>query len=195
LSQFLINSITYYSAVIFGVIGCIIFIKIDWKRYGALFLLSGVSAIIICYLFVLLGFYSYPELPIKGLKLPLLAMMVTFPLGVMFGVRYSPERWIWKIPFYWGIIHIGVFLELLIKLETTIFTFGFAWDLWDSYTWWWIYFLLFEWIGGKIVPSHLRKPISEKQFRYGQWGWLIFHAIVITTIFLAGYYLGRISAE
>ena len=64
------------------------------------------------------------------------------------------------------------------------------WDAWDSYTWWWIYLLLFEWIGGKIVPPPSRKPIQSKPFRYGRWGWVVFHFIVITTIFLAGVYTG-----
>lgn len=187
------TQVLYYTALILGICGTIFVLRFDWKRYGILFLLSGAVAIGLCYIFVKLQFYSFPEIPLHNLSLPYFEMMVTFPAGVLFGVRYSPQKWVWKIPFYWGIVHIGVLLELLIKEGTPIFRFGMAWDVWDSYTWWWIYFLLFEWIGGKIVPDHLRKPIDGEQFRYGRWGWIVFHAIVISTIFLAGYYLGRIS--
>ncbi|WP_234998582.1 CBO0543 family protein [Salirhabdus sp. Marseille-P4669] len=188
-----LSTIAYYSAMVIGIFGTIMFLRFDWKRYGLLFSLSAFFAILLCYLFVVFGFYSFPYIPLHQLKLPVYTMIVTFPLGVMIGVRYSPRKWAWKIPFYWGFIHIGVFIEVMIKLHTNLFQFRFQWDIWDSYTWWWIYFLLFEWIGGKIIPNHLRKPIPIKKFHYGQWGWLILHVIVIITIFLAGYYLGKVS--
>ena len=74
----------------------------------------------------------------------------------MFGVRYSPEKWGWKIPFYWGIVHLGVLGEVILK-GTSIFRFEPEWDLWDSYTLWWIYYLLFELIGGKVIPKPPKK--------------------------------------
>ncbi|MFB9760793.1 hypothetical protein ACFFMS_21170 [Ectobacillus funiculus] len=45
-------------------------------------------------------------------------------------------------------------------------------------------------MGGKVVPEHLRKPINGESFRYGKWAWIVFHIIVISTIFLAGVYVG-----
>jgi hypothetical protein len=74
--------------------------------------------------------------------------------------------------------------------HTAIFDFKPEWDLWDSYTLWWLYFLLFELLGEKIVPPPQRKPIHSESFRYGRWGWIIFHLIVIVAIFLAGVYVG-----
>ena len=84
---------------------------------------------------------------------------------------------------------MGVLGEVVLK-HTSIFKFETEWDLWDSYTLWWLYFLLFELLGGKIVPNYLRSPINSDSFRYGNWAWIIFHIIVITTIFLAGVYVG-----
>ncbi|WP_332629750.1 CBO0543 family protein [Halalkalibacter flavus] len=177
-----------------GVIGLILFSLLDWKRYGLLFLLSASVGNILCLLFVELGFYSYPyRLFPKLATMPVITITASFPLLVLICVRYSPKLWMWKIPFYWTVIHIGVFFETLLLTNTRIIEFNFKWNLWDSYTWWWIYFLLFEWIGGKIIPEHLRKPISIQNLQYGKIGWFLIHFILIITIFLAGYYLGTLK--
>jgi hypothetical protein len=65
-----------------------------------------------------------------------------------------------------------------------------TWDFWDSYTSWWAFLLSFEWVGGLIVPTNLRYPISKVKFHYGKPVWLIFHVIVVLTIFWAGVKLG-----
>lgn len=189
------TNIIYLTASIFGLIGIIFFLKISWRHYGILLIISSFIAILLCFIFFKLGFYSFPYIPFLPLpfEIPYLAMTLTFPVGVMFGVRYSPKQWIWKVPFYWSIIHLGVGTELLLKAYTPIIKYEYEWDLWDTYTWWWIYFLFFEWVGGKIIPEHFRNPIDGELFRYGKSGWIIFHFIVITTIFLAGFYLGKIS--
>lgn len=176
--------------IIVAMLGCLFFIRIDWKRYGFLFLTSVVSANSLCYIFTYSGFYSFPNNVLHGDSLiPYGIVSTVFPLMVLFGIRYSPERWVWKIPFYWGIVHMGVLGEVVLK-HTSIFKFETEWDLWDSYTLWWLYFLLFELLGGKVVPNHLRSPINSDSFRYGNWAWIVFHIIVITTIFLAGVYVG-----
>jgi hypothetical protein len=176
--------------MILGAVGCIFFIWIDWKRYGLLFLISLLSANLICYIFTYVGFYSFPNnIFHKGLLIPYGLVSSVFPFVAMFGVRYSPKQWVWKIPFYWGIIHLGVLAEFILK-STTIFRFEPKWDLWDSYTVWWIYYLLSEILGGKIVSDELRKPINSESFRYGRWAWIVFHVVVIVTIFLAGIYVG-----
>jgi hypothetical protein len=85
---------------------------------------------------------------------------------------------------------LGVLGEVILK-HTSIFRFEPEWwDLWDSYTLWWLYFLLFELLGGKVIPDHLRNPVTVNSFRYGNWAWIVLHIIVITTIFLAGVYVG-----
>ncbi|MEH7097323.1 hypothetical protein [Neobacillus vireti] len=71
----------------------------------------------------------------------------------------------WKIPFYWAIVHVGVTGEVILK-HTAIFEFKPEWDLWDSYTLWWLYFLLFERLGEKIVPPPLSR-FSQNHFGMG----------------------------
>ncbi|MGM8215260.1 CBO0543 family protein [Bacillaceae bacterium W0354] len=176
--------------MIIGGVGCIYFISIDWRRYGLLFIISVLSANLLCFTFTYFGLYSFPYNPLHGGALmPYGLVSTVFPFLVLFSVRYSPKKWVWKIPFYWGVIHLGVTGEVILK-STSIFKFGPKWDLWDSYTLWWIYYLLFELLGGKIIPDSRRKPIDAEAFSYGHWAWIIFHVIVIVTIFLAGVYTG-----
>jgi hypothetical protein len=190
-----VNGLSYeaigmLTTIAIAAIGCLYFIRIDWKRYGLLYLISALAANLLCYTFTYLGFYSFPNNVLhKGFLTPFGLVSTVFPLLTMFGVRFSPDSWSWKIPFYWALVHLGVLGEVILK-QTIIFKFEPEWDLWDSYTLWWIYYLLFELLGGKIVLSQLRKPISSDSFRYGKWGWIVLHVIVISTIFLAGVYVG-----
>lgn len=176
--------------IILGGAGCLYFIRIDWRRFGFLYIASAISANILCFIFTIVGFYYFPDNVLhKGLPFPYGLVSTVFPMLVMLGVRYSPEKWVWKIPYYWTIIHLGVLGEVILK-STSIFDFKPKWDLWDSYTLWWIYYLLFELLGGKVIPKHLRKPIPSESFRYGQWAWIVSHVILIITLFLAGVYVG-----
>lgn len=176
--------------IIFAGLGCLYFIRLDWKRYGVLFLSSVFSSNLVCYLFTFIGFYSFPEKVLHDhFLIPYGLVSTLFPFITLFGIRYSPKQWIWKIPFYWAVVHLGILGEVILK-STTIFDFEPEWDLWDSYTLWWLNYLLFELLGGKIVPEHLRKPINGESFRYGKWAWIVFHIIVISTIFLVGVYVG-----
>lgn len=177
-----------------SLLGSYLILRKNWKRYGLLYLISGLVGTILCLLFVLLGFYSFPLTIIPKSPIPLLQIFTSVPFLVIFGVRYSPLQWQWKIPFYWALVHIVMLQETLLSDKPVqLIQYRSEWDLWDSYTWWWIYLLLFEWIGGMIVPSHSRKPIQSKSFRYGRWAWTMFHFIVILTIFLGGFFLGRIT--
>ena len=88
------------------------------------------------------------------------------------------------------IVHLGVVAELLLLNNTKLLMYTKYWDTWDSYTWWWLYLLFFEWIGGKVVPAQARKPLNSDLFHYGRPAWIAVHFILITTIFLAGVYVG-----
>lgn len=169
---------------------CAAIVRMDWKRYGLLYLLSATTAVALCFFFTYVGFYSFPVNVLHGsLTIPYALVMTAFPSAVLFGVRYSPERWPWKIPFYWAIVHIGVLGEVLL-LSTPIFDFSPEWDLWDSYALWWLYYLLFELLGGKLIPPNMRKPLPTDALRYGRWAWIVLHVILVATIFLAGVYFG-----
>ncbi|MCR2806906.1 CBO0543 family protein [Paenibacillus soyae] len=178
-------------------IGSIWIIQYDWKRYGALYLISAVVGNILCYIFIQLGFYEFPRVLLGHLfKIPFFEVLTIFPFYVLFGVRFSPKRWGWKIPFYWVLVHVGMTGELLAVNFTDIIRYKNYWDTWDSYTWWWIFLLAFDYVGGLIVPESKRRPIdADLHFRFGRPGWFIIHFILIVTIFLAGFYVGRLSIK
>ncbi len=186
-----VGQLVEITAVIVSIIGSILIVKKDWKKYGLLYLTSSVVGSILCFLFVSIGFYYFPVKLFPFIPVPIIEMVTVVPFYVVLGVRYSPFHWGWKIPFYWVMVHIAMALEVLALYDPVrIIRYKPPWDLWDSYTWWWIYLLLFEWMGGKMIPSSSRKPIQSKSFRYGRWVWLFLHFILIVTIFLAGFYTG-----
>jgi hypothetical protein len=186
-----VEKIVEIAIVLISLVGIYFILKKNFKRYGLLLVVSSAVGTILCLLFVLMGFYSFPVKLVPLAPIPVIEMFTVVPLYVLLGVRYSPIKWGWKIPFYWGMVHIAMLLEILVLYHPVkIIHYNAKWDAWDSYTWWWIYLLIFEWIGGKIVPSHSRNPIQSKSFRYGRWAWIVFHFIVIVTIFLAGFYTG-----
>ncbi|MGE5415346.1 MAG: CBO0543 family protein [Acidobacteriota bacterium] len=184
------------SALIVSVVVTIMIVRLDWKKYGLLYLLSSVIGVILCYIFLELRLYSFPyRLFPQIAKIPFTAILTTFPLYVLVGVRYSPRLWPWKIPFYWGLVHLGVFAEAWLETHTQLIKYMALWDLWDSYTAWWLFLLIFEWVGGLIVPAELRKPIDQEVFSYGKLGYLILHFILISTIFLAGVHMGKVMMK
>lgn len=83
--------------------------------------------------------------------------------------------------------------EVLAQNYTQIIKYRKFWDTWDSYTWWWLFLLVFEYIGGLIVSKENRKPLNEEWLKYGEIGWFLLHFILITTIFLAGVYVGMVT--
>lgn len=181
-------------SIVLSSIGSIWIIRKSWKQYGLLFIVTGIVGNLLCYIFIKMGFYFFPYRLFPDLSpMPFLAILTIFPFYVLFGVRYSPNKWGWKIPFYWVLIHIGMLAEVLVQNYTSLIKYRNFWDTWDSYTWWWLFLLVFEYVGGLIVVKENRKPINEELLRYGRSGWFILHFILIATIFLAGFYAGRIT--
>jgi hypothetical protein len=187
------NLETYISIISFiiTIVALFFIIRIDWKKYGLLFIISSIVGVIICFIFIGLNFYEFPYRLFPGIsKIPFTAILTVFPFYVLLGVRYSPKLWSWKIPFYWVLVHIGMFAETWAESHTQLIKYLSPWDVWDSYTWWWIYLLVFEWLGGLIIPPEKRKPLNHELLRSGTIGWFILHFILIATIFLAGVYTG-----
>ncbi|MDR7866408.1 MAG: CBO0543 family protein [Sporomusaceae bacterium] len=186
-----IETVILIGALAINAAGIIWVARHDWKRYGFIVLLSGILGSGLCYIFVLLGYYTFPHLLIPGfLPFPFESILTAFSFYVLLGIRYSPTKWLYKVPFYGIIINPGVFAEFLMERHTQLIKYQPAWDLWDSYTTWWIYFLLFEWIGGKVVPENARAPIAREAFAYGKWAWFLFHIIVLLTTFGVGVLAG-----
>ncbi|WP_317450884.1 CBO0543 family protein [Alkalibacillus aidingensis] len=191
---FNIESYLLVSVCLVGLIGLISYLRMDWKRFGLLALASAMVGNVLCFIFVTLDFYTYPYRLFPQLsEMPIIAMTLAVPFLVLLSVRYSPQKWAWKLPFYWVLVHGVMLFESLVLIYTDIIQYEFKWDLWDSYTWWWVYFLFFEWFGGKVIPDHLRKPLKAEHLRFGKIGWVIVHFVLIVTIFLGGYYLGRLQ--
>jgi hypothetical protein len=184
--------LSVFPFVFTGILSFLI-IKTDWKKYGTLYLLSAITGAILCYVFIYLHLYSFPYLLFpKVSKIPYTIMLSVFPFFVLVGVKYSPRTWAAKIPFYWTLVHIGVFSEVWSETQTQLIRYGPFWHVWESYTWWWIYLLVFEWVGGLIVPQASRTPIDQEFLKYGKLGWFISHLILIISIFLAGVYTGKV---
>jgi hypothetical protein len=181
-------------AIGISTIGTIWILAKDWKRYGLLYLISSAFGEALCYLFVKFGFYSFPYRLLPQLSpMPFFALLTVFPFYVLLGVRYSPVKWAWKIPYYWVFVHLGMTAEVLALKFTDIIRYERFWDVWDSYTWWWIYLLLFEYVGGLIVAEDKRKPLDPAHLRFGRLGWVLLHIALIGTVFLAGFYVGRVT--
>lgn len=81
--------------------------------------------------------------------------------------------------------------ETLLKNLTNTIKYGPDWDFGDSYSAWWIFLLLSEWIGEKIIPVDLRKPIYHEAFYFWNWAWIGSHFIGISTVFISEIYLGH----
>ncbi|SHK17872.1 CBO0543 family protein [Desulforamulus aeronauticus] len=192
--MYLHNNIELYltiTAITLSLIGSYFILRKDWKSYGIVYLLSGIVGNILCYIFVKLTFYSFPFRLFPQISImPFETILTMFPFFVILGIYYSPRSWAYKIPFYWVIVHLGMVSETLAHNLTNLISYNYEWDFWDSYTWWWIFLLLFDYVGGLIVPCHLRKPISQEAFKYGNGGFFILHFVLIVTVFLGGYYVG-----
>ncbi|WP_018130163.1 CBO0543 family protein [Effusibacillus pohliae] len=184
------------SLLIIGLAGSILIAAKDWKSYAVLFLISGVAGNIFCYLFLKIGFYSFPYRLIPGIsKMPVFEILTIVPSLVLFAVRYSPVEWKWKIPFYWALVHIVVSFELFAETQTRLIKYEFAWDIFDSYATWWIFLLVFEWVGGMMVPEESRTPLKNELFRYGQPVWTILHVVLMLSIFMFGFYTGWVVSR
>lgn len=188
------NSLEFYitiGSIIISTVGLIYIIRFNWKQYGSLFIISGIVGEILCYVFVKLNFYSYPyRLFPKITIMPFTVVLTIFPLYVLAGVRYSPKRWSVKIIFYLTIINLGVLAEGLAKNYTDLIEYKRFWDIWDSYSWWWIYLLVFEGIGTVLVNEKYRKPIKDEAFYPGRVTWFVVWFIIILTTFIGGVYVG-----
>ncbi|EIW17742.1 MULTISPECIES: CBO0543 family protein [Pelosinus] len=192
--EFLDNSKEMYISIassVIAIIGSYLILRLDWKRYGLLYLIAGLLGNLICLLFVEVKFYTFPYIFLPILKVPIFSILTAFSFLVLLGVRYSPIEWVHKISFYGVIINTGVFYETVLMNKTNLISYDYEWDFWDSYTSWWAFFILMEWIGGKMIPAHLRKPLPIQAFRFGNWFWFVIHIVALFTIFLAGLYLGK----
>lgn len=111
-----INTIVSVSGSVMSLLGIRLVLRVNVRQYGSLYILSAVIGTILCIIFVAFGFYTFSFRLFKFIsQIPLTLLLTMFPFYVLFGVRYSPKTWGWKIPFYWTLVHIGVFSEAMIE--------------------------------------------------------------------------------
>ncbi|QOR68071.1 hypothetical protein IM538_08050 [Cytobacillus suaedae] len=188
---FSVEGLVIIFSTIISIIISFLIIRLNWKRYGLLFLLSSFTGYFICYVFVKLEYYHYPYTLLPNYSLmPITAITTVFPFIVITAVCFSPKEWKWKIPFYWTIVHAGMSFEIWAIRNTTIIEFLNKWDAGNSYASWWIYLLIFQVIGERIIPEKDTYPINSEKFRFTNIFWIISHVILIGSFYYFGYHTG-----
>lgn len=187
-----IETLLTVGALAGSILGALLILRANWKQYGLLFVITGIVGLSLCFLFLYYKLYTFPYQLIPGISIPFTLILTVFPFAVLFGVRYSPSAWGWKIPFYWTLVHFGVLAEYIIEKNTQIIKYSPNWGIWDSYVTWWLFFLVMEWVGGKVVKSEYRKPLDPAHLRYGSLGWCVVHFLLIVTFLIAGTLLAKL---
>ncbi|WP_239454171.1 CBO0543 family protein [Bacillus suaedaesalsae] len=88
----MIERIFELGAVVISIIGSIIIIKSNVKKYIILYIASSMAGALLCLLFVAMGFYSFPVKLVPLSPIPIIEMFTTIPFYVLVGVRYSPQK-------------------------------------------------------------------------------------------------------
>lgn len=186
-----VNTALSVLPVLAASVGAICILRINWKQYGLLFFFSGIVGLVLCYILIGLKIYTFPfRLFPSFTSIPIPTLLIVFPAYVVAAVRYSPKSWGWKIPYYWVLVHLVALIEGLSEGMSDIIHYGEHWTLFDSYALWWIYLLVFEWLGGLMVSPENRKPLDPSYLRHGTIGWFVVHFVLIVSFFLAGVYVG-----
>ncbi|WMT20363.1 CBO0543 family protein [Parageobacillus toebii] len=81
------------TAVILSLIGSFFILRNNLKRYGLLYFISSLTGAFLCFVFVSIGFYSFPARLIPMSPIPIIEIFTVIPFYVLFGVRYSPSKW------------------------------------------------------------------------------------------------------
>ncbi|SES64492.1 hypothetical protein SAMN05216389_101225 [Oceanobacillus limi] len=177
MSQDIIHYIILFSAITINGMGCMYILRKNVKRYGMIFFLSILAAIILCLLFYWMGFYRY-VLPIQHV-LP--AVAISFSFLVLLVIRYRPRNN--TFPFFF-ILTTSIFsIEVLLKDYVGFIHFRNGWDYWDSYSLYWVYARLFNHIGVYLVPFEFRNPVDHNKKMY----WWLFYLLIV--YFCVGVYV------
>jgi hypothetical protein len=99
----------------------------------------------------------------------------SFGLLVLFTIHFKPEKF--TFPFFFITINWVFGVEIILEYIGFI-TFRNGWDFWDSYSLYWIYVRLFNFIGDYLIPIKYRNPIQTNVKAY----WIFFVLTVILSI-------------
>jgi hypothetical protein len=76
-------------------------------------------------------------------------------------------------------------IEVVLKEYAGIIAFKNGWDYWDSYSLYWVFSRLFDWIGESTVPPKHRSPVQSDKAGY----WILF--ILTGIYFISGIFILR----
>ncbi|MCP8968325.1 hypothetical protein [Ectobacillus ponti] len=149
-------------------------------HYGILLVLQLVSAFVLCVFFQkVMGFYRF-ALP---LRYAMILVLSGFGLYVLFIVHYRPRH---KTFFFlFTVLHLVFILEYILEQYVHFIVYQNGWDTWDSYTWYWIYTIVFAGIGDYVVPEKYRNPVDP----YSKGYWLSFFGVLVLTVAFTVYVL------
>jgi hypothetical protein len=153
--------------------GSLILIRYNTLRYGIMFILSSITAALLCVLFFRMGFYRY-ALPMKEV-LP--AAAISFSFFALLMIRYRPERN--TFPFFFIAITAVFSVEVILKDFAGFIRFRDGWDYWDSYSLYWLYLRLMGFVGDFFIPGAYRAPIRPDTKGY----WILFIVMLIYACF------------
>ncbi|WP_442598773.1 hypothetical protein [Neobacillus sp. D3-1R] len=173
MNQTEIHYMILFSAIFFNGLGCLYLLIKNFLGYRLVLLLSLLLSSFLCLVFYWLGFYRF-VLPLWQV-LP--AVAISFSLLVLITIRFKPKRH--TFPFFFMMITSIFTIEVLLKEYWGFIKFRNGWDFWDSYSLYWVYVRLFNYIGDRLVPRQYRMPIYTKSNIY----WGLFILIVIYALF------------
>ncbi|MDL4840437.1 hypothetical protein [Aquibacillus rhizosphaerae] len=157
-----------------GAVGNLLIINKSPLKYGRIFITNIVIAVSLCSFFVMTGFYRF-VLPLPHI-LP--AVVCSFGFLVLFLIYFKPTKH--TFPYFFMIINITFVFEILLK-HIGFITYKNGWDLWDSYTLYWIYVRIFVFLGEKMVADENRQPLNT----VNKWYWPSFFVIIFLTVLVA----------
>jgi hypothetical protein len=166
-----INWLIVISVSLGGCFGCFLILKNHPLRYGLIFIFHFIFSISICLCFYWFGFYRY----VFPLYYVLPAVVFSFGLLVLFTIHFKTKKF--TFPFFFMTINLVFCFEIFLQYIGFI-KFRNGWDFWDSYSLYWIYVRLFNFIGDYLIPIKYRNPIKTNVKAY----WIFFVLTVVLTI-------------
>ncbi|WP_078544979.1 hypothetical protein [Litchfieldia alkalitelluris] len=171
--------IIYWLVVIICGTGCFFIIKTNVLRYGIIFLISILLSVSFCIFFYFNGFYRF-VLPIYLILLPVIC---SFGFLILFLIKYRPTKY--TFPFYFSVLTFILGCEIFLKDVVGFIVFRNGWDLWDSYSFYWVYVRIFDFIGERVISEKWRKPVPYDKRMY----WIIFLVMIVISFVILGYTL------
>ncbi|WP_160725823.1 hypothetical protein [Bacillus sp. USDA818B3_A] len=171
-------------AFVINGLGSFFIVKKNVYRYGMVLIISLIVTSGLCLLFYAMDFYRF-VLPLPAV-LPVVA--ISFSFLALFIIRYRPRDK--TFPFFFITLTLVFTIEVFLKDYAGFIRFKNGWDYWDSYSLYWVFARLFNYVGVYLVPYHFRHPVKSDTKTY----WGLFFLMVVYSVF-GVYLLNQIGTE